>query len=133
MPKAKRPSLAALTPPTGIEAGLQRQFALRQQGEQRAQRMAQQHDTALAGDPMARFGRNALSGDIGGLSHEWGPFFEQLQQSGVNIGATRGTPDAAPGLRDSPVTGTVPLSLQALADTTYKYDGKRPVALRGKR
>lgn len=91
------PSLTALIPGGGIEAGLQRKFALRGKDAARRQAYDLQQQTDAADSPTQ--GLHPLaSGDVGS---EWGPWFEALQENGTTIGGKAKDMeggDAMPGL-----------------------------------
>ena len=62
----------------------------------------------------------------------WAPMFEALQELGEQTG--KNVDIETPGLRDAPVEGSVPASLQGLQGAEYAYTpGGRPVAVRFRR
>ena len=64
----------------------------------------------------------------------WDAFFESIREAGERQGKTAGYDLGETSLNDSPVDGTVPLSLQGLQHAQYGYsESGRPVAVRFKR
>ncbi len=116
MPKALAPSIAGLIPgQNGIEAGLQRRFALQSEDDAHRQAYMNAQNTAAQANPTQGIHPMA-EGDVGS---QWGAFFDSLQRNNASISGGRGV-DPMPGLHtDLQSIRTVP-SLDGLANPNVK-------------
>jgi hypothetical protein len=75
-------------------------------------------------------GQSDMKAPIG----NWDAFFESIREAGERQGTHAGYDMSETSLADSPVDGTVPLSLQGLQHAQYGYtNGGRPAGVRFKR